>query len=740
MEDFEENARNTVELEMKNPASNPNPVFEVMRSNLAESSIDLLAQLSHFEGGQREDADVANIAFEVFKSKLSLRSGYEIGIRFSEAIKAAGTQLQKLANDKQSIQERKWEDLADDDKASLALLGFSEEQSTGKEYWDSKKMTAITSKLWSDPDISADQRDAARKLRLGGDAWLLWQKDWLNRAITGDARTWKLLTRDEKKAANKLGFSERGWKNSSMTLKFLKPWGDEREEEREIKFQTSGTEDEKDTLQARVLDSKTGALDDPDIKYVDFKLADKTWKLSTMVMEREPTQNWSLEFDVKQVDSDAKKKADKQAKETVLVPPPEDSLPGFDVEVYLIADGSKIELIGGEWVRVATDVGDSVDKNEPTYSVIKTAEEAAAARDAAKEAEEEAAEKKTAKQEEGADQDAEEAEETGEDALDKTKKTPDKKKKKKMKGLSLRRNQEEEVHASELWSAYQQGIRVKVKSRGRVAYAKQLKQLDEALAALKQDYKDTRNGQWELGPGSESQLEGKLQELEAMIDLDTEGKEGVLKGKATPSVRAAKLQLETLRSKYTTDYTTIEGKWDETLDDAYIKIKNDVDTQLGLKKVEQKAQSEGKANETDDKNEPQEKTTDPTVARMENPIHDEEDPAEPESPKTTSQKESKRKGKKGKKGKKGTKDDTEDPTALEEPEAEDATAVVQSEQTNTGANKATPFLHDEWTEIHDRHRYIKAVEIRAKKDQDLQQLEATFLADEKQALERLQHA
>eukprot|EP01048_Picozoa_sp_COSAG05_P043482 COSAG05_NODE_24073_length_254_cov_0.606452_1_plen_45_part_00 len=39
MEDFEENARNTVELEMKNPASNPNPVFEVMRFFQAEDGI-----------------------------------------------------------------------------------------------------------------------------------------------------------------------------------------------------------------------------------------------------------------------------------------------------------------------------------------------------------------------------------------------------------------------------------------------------------------------------------------------------------------------------------------------------------------------------------------------------------------------------------------------------------------------------------------------------------------------------
>ena len=71
MEDFEENARSTVELEMKNPASNPSPVFEVMRANLAESSINVLAQLANFEGGKREDSDVALIAFEVFKSKLS---------------------------------------------------------------------------------------------------------------------------------------------------------------------------------------------------------------------------------------------------------------------------------------------------------------------------------------------------------------------------------------------------------------------------------------------------------------------------------------------------------------------------------------------------------------------------------------------------------------------------------------------------------------------------------------------
>ena len=152
------------------------------------------------------------------------------------------------------------------------------------------------------------------------------------------------------------------------------------------------------------------------------------------------------------------KKGDKDVLEPVFIPPTPDSLPGFDVEVFLIADGSKIELVGGEWMRVMTAVGDPVEKNDPTYSVIKTAAQKEAA-----EAEQEQAE-------------ATAAEEAGEDVSAKKSK-----KRKKMKGLSLKKNDEEEMKASELWEAYSKGIRVKVKSRGRAAYEKQLEQLDEAL-------------------------------------------------------------------------------------------------------------------------------------------------------------------------------------------------------------------------------------------------------------------
>ena len=232
MDDFEANARSAIQLEMKVPASNPAPVFEVMRDALATSAIELLGQLSLFEHGQREDADVANVAFEVFKAKLSLRATYEIGVRFSEAIKAAGTQLQRLTDDQASILERKWEHLADDDKSYLSVLGYKEEQSSD---WDNRTMTTVACKVWSDREITVDQRYAAHKLRLSGDAWLAWQKHWLNQFITGEVKTWKQLSKPEKQAARKLGYKEKDWKNLSSPTTMLKPWGDEREEGRKRK-------------------------------------------------------------------------------------------------------------------------------------------------------------------------------------------------------------------------------------------------------------------------------------------------------------------------------------------------------------------------------------------------------------------------------------------------------------------------------------------------------------------------
>eukprot|EP01043_Picozoa_sp_COSAG02_P039993 COSAG02_NODE_3201_length_7181_cov_93.224795_2_plen_825_part_01 len=546
IDDFEANARNAIELEMKVPASNPAPVFEVMRDVLANSAVDLLRQLSLFEHGQREDSDVANIAFEVFKAKLSLRATYEIGCRFSEAVKFAGTQLQRMTDDQQSILERKWEHLADDDKSYLSVLGYKDEQSSD---WDNRKMTTVACKVWSDPDITADQRYAAHKLRLSGDAWLAWQKNWLNQFMTGEVKTWKQLSKTEKQAAKRLGYKEKDWKNSSSPPTLLKPWGDEREEETTIPLAAptvNGTPLKKligfpaDSSLDSSLDSDYDkfVVDDPDVMYVDFSL-EKTWRLSEIMTTRDAT-NWSLAFQEK-----AEKRKDNPDDYKELIHPGGDAVPMLSVEVFLISDGSKIQMVGGEWKRVMDE--DGTKTNDAMSPVVKTSQQRAAP-----------------------------------DSSDDQDEVVDR------RNFCKRKNtqkQEATMQASELWEAYNDGIRIKVKSRAREAYVKKLQELDGELENLIKEYTATRD--------NDPKLLDAYQQLDKMLDDKDKGKEH-------QRIQAAKAKLTQVRHNYTTGRSKLLSDHKAELPAFEHKVAEHVKKKLEEEKKERESRLKTETDSTDD--------------------------------------------------------------------------------------------------------------------------------------------
>ena len=158
---------------------------------------------------------------------MMLRMTYELTVGFAEKIQIAGLKLQKLLDSKQSVMERKWLDLTQEQTDALVLLGYDIEG----EKWNIQTPTHISAKRWSDMGLSDECRKAARQVGLGDEAWVSWQKSWIDKGYTTSVTDrWASLEPAAKKAAKNLGYTASDWKKNVQKSIFLRPWLNTRQE------------------------------------------------------------------------------------------------------------------------------------------------------------------------------------------------------------------------------------------------------------------------------------------------------------------------------------------------------------------------------------------------------------------------------------------------------------------------------------------------------------------------------